>query len=116
MTDAASVARAFTEAVNRKQHDGAAALLAEDVEVISPGGAQHGREAWLESRLQQPRDSDLSEEIAVDEITDDADGAELRGRLVQRWTATGETAHEMPVLVVFEVADGLISRLELRPG
>lgn len=110
------MARAFTDAVNRKRHDAAAALLAEDVEVVSPGGAQHGREAWLESRLQQPRESDLTEEIVVDEVTDDAGGAELRGRLVQRWTATGETAHEMPVLVVFAVADGLISRLELRPA
>ena len=65
-------------------------MLNDDVEVITPGGTQRGRDAWLESRTQQPPESDLSEEVVADELTPAADSVALRGRLVQRWVGSGE--------------------------
>ena len=113
---ATNVVRTFTDAVNRRDHDAAAKLLARSAEVVGPGGTLVGRDAWLDSRRQQPPPRDLTEEVAVDELAESDDGVELRGRLVQRWTESGEVADEMPVRISFTLEGGSISRLEMRPG
>ena len=110
----AAIARAYTDAVNRRAYAEAAELLAEDVELIFPGGRLAGREAWLESRARQ-QPAGLTEEVAADDVTESNDGAELNGRLVQRWVESGEVASEMPIRIAFTVADGAITRLELIP-
>ena len=115
-SDPVAIVRAFTDAMNRRDHEAAAAMLNDDVEAVLPGGSLRGRAAWLESRRQQPPPEELSEEVVADELTPTVDGVALRGRLVQRWVESGEVAHEMPVLIVLAIEDGLISRLELRPG
>jgi hypothetical protein len=115
-SDPVAIAEAFTDGMNRRDHEAAAALLDDDVEVVLPGGSLRGRAAWLESRQQQPPPDELSEEVVADELTPTDGGVELRGRLVQRWVESGDVAHKMPVLIVFAIEDGLISRLELRPG
>jgi hypothetical protein len=51
--DAEAIAAAFVDAINRGDHDEAARHLAEDAEIVLPGGTLHGREAWLESRRRQ---------------------------------------------------------------
>ena len=51
----------------------------------------------------------------ADGVTETNGGAELSGRLVQRWTESGEVASEMPIRIAFTVADGAITRLELIP-
>lgn len=114
--DAVSIARAFTDAVNAYEHEAAAALLAEDAEVVSPGGTALSREAWLESRRGQEPRGELSEEVVADELISTGGGVELRGRLVQRWTESGEVADELPVRIAFAIDDGVITHLELRPA
>jgi hypothetical protein len=108
----AAIARAYTDAVNRRAYGEAAELLADEVELVFPGGRLEGREAWLESRARQ-QPAELTEEVATEGVTESDDGAELTGRLVQRWTESGELASEMPVRIAFTVADGAITRLEL---
>jgi hypothetical protein len=53
--------------------------------------------------------------VAADVVTESDDGAELSGRLVQRWTESGEVASEMPIRIAFTVTDGAITRLEFIP-
>jgi hypothetical protein len=110
---AAVIARAFTDAVNDGRHDHAAALLADDVEVVFPGARLQGREVWLESRRRQSPPEQLREEVAIDELRRMSDGAELFGRMIERWVESGKVASEMDVRIVFIVDDGLISRLEV---
>jgi ketosteroid isomerase-like protein len=112
--DSATVARAYTDAVNRRAYAEAAELLAEEVELIFPAGSLMGRGAWLESRARQ-QPGELTEEVAADVVTESDDGAELSGRLVQRWTESGEVASEMPIRIAFTVTDGAITRLEFIP-
>lgn len=109
------IARTFIEAVNDGRHDDAAALLTEDVEVVFHGARLQGREAWLESRTRHPPPEHLREEVAIDELSETPDGAEVSGRMVQRWVESGEVAGEQPVRIVVTVVDGLIARLELSP-
>jgi hypothetical protein len=112
---AALMARAFTEAVNDGRHDDAAALLADDVEVVFRGARLQGRQVWLESRKRQSTAEHLREEVAIDELRSTSDGAELSGRMVQRWVESGEVANELHVRIAFSVAGGLIGRLEIAP-
>ena len=118
MTDlrdgAAAIARAYTEAVNRQAYAEAAELLAEDVELIFPGGRLTGRDAWVESRARQ-QPGELTEEVTADDITESNGGAELSGRLVQRWAESGDVASEMSVRIEFTVAGGKIIRLAFVP-
>lgn len=115
-TDALAVARAFTEAVNLREHERAAQLLAEDVVVVMPGGTLQGRDAWLESRRRQGPPEHLAESVEADELSETASGAELTGRLVQRWVESGDVANELPVRISYAVAGGAITRIELHPG
>jgi ketosteroid isomerase-like protein len=110
----AAIALAYTDAVNRRAHAEAAELLAEDVELIFPGGRLIGRQAWLESRARQ-QPGELTEEVATDGVAETDNGAELTGRLVQRWAESGDVASELPVRIAITVADGAITRLELVP-
>ena len=112
--DSAAIARAYTDAVNRRAYAEAAGLLAEEVELIFPGGSLVGREAWLESRARQ-QPGELTEEVAAEDVSVSDDGVELTGRLVQRWTESGEVASEIPIRIAFTVADGAITRLEFIP-
>ena len=109
----AAIARAYTDAVNRHAYAEAAELLAEDVELIFPGGRLVGREAWLESRARQ-QPGELTEEVDG-QVAETDNNAELTGRLVQRWAESGEVASELPVRIAFTVAGGAITRLELVP-
>jgi hypothetical protein len=109
--DSTAIARAYTDAVNRRAYAEAAELLAEEVELIFPGGSLVGRDAWLESRARQ-QPGELAEEVAAEGVTETDDGAELTGRLVQRWTESGEVASEMPIRIAFIVTNGAITRLE----
>lgn len=113
--DGVAVAHAYTDAVNARAHDEAAKLLADDVLLIFPGARLEGREAWLESRRRQQPPEHLVETVEVDRIDENEDGAELTGRLVQRWAESGEVASEMPVRIAFTVAGGAITRLEFVP-
>ena len=113
--DAMAVARAFTDAMNRRAHDEAAELLTPDVVLVFPGAQLEGREAWLESRRRQQPPEHLVESVDVDQVEATANGANLTGRLVQRWTESGEVASEMPVRIAFAVTGGAITRLELIP-
>jgi SnoaL-like protein len=115
MSTGVTVARAFTDAVNAHAHDEAAQLLANDVVLVFPGARLEGREGWLESRRRQQPPEHLVENVEVDRIDGNEDGAELNGRLVQRWTESGEVASEMPIRIAFTVADGAITRLEFTP-
>ena len=111
----AAIARAYTEAVNRQAYAKAAELLAEDVELIFPGGRLTGRDAWLDSRARQ-QPGELTEEVAADDITESNGGAgELSGRLVQRWAESGDVASEMSVRIEFTVAGNEIIRLAFVP-
>jgi hypothetical protein len=110
----AAIARAYTDAVNRCAHAEAAELLAEDVELIFPGGRLVGREAWLESRARQ-QPGELTEEVVTDGVAETDNNAELTGRLVQRWAESGEVASEMPVRIELTVVGGEITRLAFVP-
>jgi hypothetical protein len=111
------VALAFTDAMNRQEHEEAAELLAPDVVLVFPGGRRlDGREAWLESRRGQQPPEHLSEEVVADTVSETPGGAEIDGRLVQRWVESGELANELPVRISFVVEGGLISRLDFLPG
>jgi hypothetical protein len=113
--DGVAVAQAYTDAVNARAHDEAALLLAHDVVLVFPGARLEGREAWLESRRRQQPPEHLVESVEVDRMDANEDGAELTGRLVQRWAESGEVASEMPVRIAFTVAGGAITRLEFVP-
>lgn len=102
--------------MNDGRHDDAARFLADDVELVFPGARLQGRDVWLESRRRQALPEHLREEVAIDELRETADGAEVSGRMVQRWVASGEVAGETPVRIVFAVSEGSIRRLELAPG
>ena len=115
MPNGVAVARAFTDAVNARAHDEAAQLLAPDVVLVLPGARLEGREAWLESRRRQQPPEHLAETVEVDRIDGNEDGADLTGRLVQRWADSGEVASEMPVRIEFALTEGAISRLEFIP-
>jgi hypothetical protein len=110
------IARAFIRAVNEGRHDDAAALLAEDVELVFHGARLRGRDAWLESRRRQPPSEHLREEVAIDDLRETPDGAEVSGRMVQRWVESGEVASEQPLRIMFSVGDGLICRIEFSPA
>jgi ketosteroid isomerase-like protein len=112
--DPATIARAYTDAVNRRAYAEAAELLAADVELIFPGGSLSGRGAWVESRARQSP-AELSEEVAVDSVAESSSGADVTGRLVQRWAESGDVAGEMPVRIAFTIAGGAITRLEFTP-
>jgi hypothetical protein len=113
--DGVAVAQAYTDAVNARAHDEAALLLAHDVVLVFPGARLEGREAWLESRRRQQPPEQLVESVEVDRMDANEGGAELTGRLVQRWAESGEVASEMPVRIAFTVAGGAITRLEFVP-
>ncbi len=113
--DAAAIARAFIDAINRREHEEAARHLADDAEIVLPGARLEGRSAWLESRRRQQPPEHLAEAVETDTLSVTADGIEVTGRLVQRWVETGELANEVPVRIGFAIGGGLIQRLELRP-
>ena len=108
-----AAARSFTDAMNRRAHDEAAELLAPDAVLVFPGARLDGREAWLESRRRQQPPEHLVENVEVDRMEATEGGAELTGRLVQRWAESGELASEMRIRIEFTVAAGEITRLEL---
>ena len=108
-----AIAREFTEAMNDGRHEDAATFLAEDAELVFPGARLHGRAPWLESRRRQLPPEHLREEVAIDGLTETPEGAEVSGRMIQRWIESGTVAREMPLRIVFAVDDGLIQRLEL---
>ena len=110
-----AVAHAFTDAVNARANDEAAQLLAPDVVLVFPGARLEGRVAWLDSRRRQQPPEHLVESVEIDRIEGNDDSAELSGRLVQRWTESGEVASEMPVRITFTVVGGAITRLEFAP-
>jgi hypothetical protein len=83
--------------------------------LVFPGARLEGREAWLESRRRQQPPEHLVESVEVDRLDANETGAELTGRLVQRWAESGEVASEMPVRIAFTVAAGAITRLEFIP-
>jgi Domain of unknown function (DUF4440) len=113
--DAVAVAHAFTDAVNARAHDEAAQLLAHDVVLVFPGARLEGREAWLESRRSQQPPEHVVETVEVDRVDGNEDGADLTGRLVQRWAESGEVASELPVRIAFTVTGGSVTRLEFIP-
>jgi hypothetical protein len=110
---ATAVARAFAEAVNDGRHEDAATLLADNVELVFPGARLQGRDAWLASRRRQAPREHLREEVAIDEVRETSVGAEVSGRMIQRWIETGAVAGERPVRIAFAVDNGSITRLEL---
>jgi hypothetical protein len=113
---AVTVASTFTAAMNRGAHEEASRLLADDVELVFPGTRLQGRDAWLESRRRQQPPEHLVEHVEPDTVSATTEGAEVSGRLVQRWVETDEVAGELPVRISFAVAGGLITRLEFMPG
>lgn len=114
--DASAVARAFAAAIDRGDDAAAAELMHPDVEVVFPARRVIGREAWLTGRRSQPRDPHLEERFEDVVAQPVKGGVELAGRLVQRWTESGETAHEQPFRVLLLIEGGLVHRFELLPG
>ena len=110
------VARRFADALDSGDSAAAAMLLAEDAELAFPGATLRGRATWLEARAGQAPTEHLTESVEDATFVESDRRVEMKARLVQRWVESGEIAHEQPVLVVFEVADGLICRLEFLPG
>jgi hypothetical protein len=113
---AGEVLRAFTDAMNRGDHESAALLLADDVELSFPGVELRGRDSWLESRRRQPADEHLAEEVEIETESENGSDVELQGRLVHRWLESGEPAGELPVRIAATVEGGLIVRLVFRLG
>ncbi len=110
-----AVAKRFAAALDRRDDDAAALLLAEHAVLVYPGETVDGRDAWRRARAEQPQASDLDEAVE-DAVFTESDGTvEMTARLVQRWAETGETANEMRVRIRFRVTDGLVSRLEFLP-
>lgn len=107
-----AVAERFAAALDRRDDDAAAELLAEAAELVYPGETVHGRDAWRRARAEQPKSADLDEAVEDAVFTESGETVEMTARLVQRWTETGEIASEMSVRIRFKVTDGLISRLE----
>ena len=110
---ATAVARAFTNAMNDGRHEDAAVMLADDVELVFPGARLQGRDAWLASRRRQAPPEHLREEVVIDEVWETSVGAEVSGRMIQRWVESGAVASERPVRIAFAVDNGSIARLEL---
>jgi ketosteroid isomerase-like protein len=106
----------FVQALDDGDDDAAAALLAEDAELVYPGETVHGRDAWRQGRAAQERSAQLSERVEDVSLAESGSTVEMTARLVQRWTETGEIAHEHPIRVRFALADGSIERLEFLPG
>ena len=110
----ADLARRFVDALNAENSEEAAALLAEDVEVVFPQGTVRGRDEWKSRR--SGGDEHLQEHVRASDYQEIAGGVDLVGHYVVVWTESGEVAREQPVRIRFELADGLISRLEFLPG
>lgn len=106
----------FVQALDDGDDDAAAALLAEDAELVYPGETVRGREAWRQGRASQERSTQLAERVEDVSLAESDAVVEMTARLVQRWTETGEIAHEHPIRVRFALADGAIERLEFLPG
>ncbi len=111
-----AVARAFAEALDRRDDTAAAELMAEDVELVFAHGSLRGRDAWLEMRSRQSAPEHLDEHVEDAEFVETDAGAEMRARLVQRWIEGGDVASEQALRVDFVVADELITRIEFAPS
>ncbi len=110
------VARRFAQALERRDTDAAALLLAEDAELVFPGTTVRGREAWRQARAGQGQPEHLTESVEDTVFTESDETVEMTARLVQRWAESGEIANEQALRVRFRIAGGLIARLEFVPG
>jgi ketosteroid isomerase-like protein len=110
-----ATAQGFADALDLGDTEAAAALLAEDVELVYPGETVRGRDTWREARAARA-DGSLTERVEDADFSESGDTVEMTARMVQRWAETGDLAHEQPVLVRFRIVDGLIARLEFLPG
>lgn len=114
MSDAA-LARAYAGAVDRGADDAAAALLAEDVELVFPHGSLRGRDAWLELRARRGLPS-ISTSTSRPPTSPTPQPVRRCEEGSQRWIETGEIANEQELRVECAIADGLITRIEMFPG
>jgi ketosteroid isomerase-like protein len=114
-SDYEAIARRAIEAWNANDWDGLEAMVGADVVAVGPRewpetGSRNG---WPEVRAQFERLKDPweTERFDVDRIDDIASGALLEGRWIGTGTGSG-LGLDMPMWVRFEVADGLISRMQ----
>ncbi len=58
----------------------------------------------------------MTESVEDAAFSESDETVEMTARLAQRWVENGEIAKEQALCVRFQVAGGLISRLEFVPG
>lgn len=110
-----AVVERFAAALDRRDDEAAALMLAEDAVLVYPGETVRGRDAWRRGRAEQPQTGHLEETVEDAVFTESDETVEMTARLVQRWAQTGETANEIAVRMRFRVTDGRISWLEFLP-
>jgi ketosteroid isomerase-like protein len=102
--------RSFYEAFNTGDLDALAALLHEDAELITARGPRYGRLAAREWATPSP-DGELVQRVVLDGVREHGATAVALIRRQWRWREGGGVADEEELASVFELRDGLISRL-----
>jgi ketosteroid isomerase-like protein len=104
----------WEDAVAARDHDALAALLTDDVVVVTPKGkVLEGRDA-VRAYYAGPGFDHLEVSHEDHDFHAHADGVRMTARQVYRWKDSGEHAYDRPLEVVFIVRDDRIARAEMR--
>jgi ketosteroid isomerase-like protein len=107
---AAELVRAFFDAFNARDLDALVSVLAEDAELVTARGPRYGRLAAREWATPIP-EGELEQRIVLEGVREQGDAAVALIRKQWSWRETGALAEEEELAAVFEVRDGLISRI-----
>jgi ketosteroid isomerase-like protein len=112
----AARARQFIEAVAAHDLDAAEALLAPDVETVTPRGTLRGIAACRQVLQKATGDEQFALEQTTPEV-EEVDGDVIaRTRELARWRETGEVAYEREFAVRLTLDDERIVRVVVIPG
>ena len=108
---AVEIAKRYLEALHAEDYDTAYALLAPDVEVVSPRRKTTGADA-LRARWRKAEYSHLSSEIDEREFEQRNGLIRATTRMTWRWKESGAVAYHTRVEGDFTIRDGRIERIE----
>ena len=99
--------------MSARDFDAAAALLADDAEVVTPDGTETGA-GFLASMREWPGLDNLDVSVRDRVITEEAGEFVSRARRIFTWKESGEVAYEQPAEAKLTVAAGRVVKFELR--
>ena len=108
------MARAYSDAVQRRDYEAAAGLLDAHVEIVPPSGRTYGLRG-LQAAWSGPGFEYL--EVTLEERrfeNDGEDGALMHGSQVYRWKEDGSVAYVRPLRTRYDVSGGRIVRIEIQ--